>query len=62
MVTVNGIAAELLYVSPTKINLVLPLDIVIPANTIVPLIVTSGGAVGKPYNLRLLHSARRFSP
>jgi uncharacterized protein (TIGR03437 family) len=57
MVIVNGIAAELLSVSPTQINLVLPEHIVIPANTVVPLIVTSGGTVGKPYNLRLLRNA-----
>jgi uncharacterized protein (TIGR03437 family) len=55
-VTVNGVAAELLNVSPAQINLVLPLDIVIPQNTVVPLIVTSGGSVSKSYNLRVLRN------
>jgi uncharacterized protein (TIGR03437 family) len=54
MVTVNGIAAELLYVSPKQINLVIPAEIIIPENTVVPLIVTSSGAKSKPYNIRLL--------
>jgi uncharacterized protein (TIGR03437 family) len=56
-VTVNGLVAELLYVSPKQINLVIPLDTVIPENTVVPLIVSSGGFVSRPYNLRLLHHA-----
>jgi uncharacterized protein (TIGR03437 family) len=56
-VTVNGVAAGLLYVSPKQINLVIPLDIAIPDNTVAPLIVASGGAVSKPYNIRLLHNA-----
>jgi uncharacterized protein (TIGR03437 family) len=56
-VTVNGIPAELLYVSAKQINLVIPLDVVIPQNTVVPLIVTSDGAVSKPYNIRLLRHA-----
>ncbi len=54
-VTVQGIPAELLYVSPKQINFVIPLDVVIPQNTVVPLIVTSGGAASRPYNIRLLH-------
>ena len=53
-VTVNGVAAELLYVSPTQINLVIPEGLVIPDNTVVPLIVTSDGASSKAYNIRLL--------
>ncbi len=56
-VTVNGLPAELLYVSPKQINLVIPLDIVIPENTVVPLIVTLGGAASRPYDLRLMHNA-----
>jgi uncharacterized protein (TIGR03437 family) len=54
LVTVNGVAAELLYVSPTQINLVVPAEIAVPENTLVPLIVTSSGATSKPYSLRLL--------
>ena len=56
-VTVNGVPAELLYVSPQQINLVIPPNLAIPENTIVPLTVTSAGATGRPYNIRLLHSA-----
>lgn len=56
-VTVNGLVAELLSVSPKQINLVIPMDTVVPNNTVVPLTVTSGGGVGRPYNLRLLHHA-----
>lgn len=56
-VTVNGIVAELLYVSPSQINVVIPLDAVVSGNTVVPLIVTSAGVAGRPYNIRLLRHA-----
>src|SRR5215471_19026764 len=52
-VTVNGSVAELLYVSPKQINLVIPLDVRVTGNTVVPLIVTSDGVASRPYNVRL---------
>jgi uncharacterized protein (TIGR03437 family) len=56
-VTVNGSVAELLYVSPKQINLVIPLDVRLTGNTVVPLIVTSDGVASRPYNVRLLSHA-----
>src|SRR5262249_42348771 len=38
-VTVNGTAAELLYISATQINLVIPPDLSIPDNSVAPLVV-----------------------
>ena len=55
--TVGGMAAELLYVSPTAIHLVVPMNTPVPENTVVPLIVTTDGMASRPYNLRLLHTA-----
>jgi uncharacterized protein (TIGR03437 family) len=55
-VTVGGIAASLRYVSPTQINALIPFEVTIPANTVVPLVVTSAGSSGS-YNIRLTRDA-----
>lgn len=56
-VTVGGIAAPLLYVSPGQLNVLIPSGVVIPANTVVPLVVTSPGGVSSAYNVRLTRNA-----
>src|SRR6516164_5839626 len=40
-VTAGGIAASLRYVSPSQINALIPFEVTIPANTVMPLMVTS---------------------
>src|SRR5438045_43072 len=45
-VSVAGLAAPLLYVSPSQINALIPFETAIPANTVVPVVVTApGGSV-----------------
>src|SRR5205823_6327879 len=40
-VTVGGLAAPLVYVSPNEIDALIPAQVAIPQNTVAPLIVTS---------------------
>lgn len=55
-VSVAGLAAPLLYVSPNQINALIPLETAIPTNTVVPVAVTSpGGSV--TYDIRLTRNA-----
>ncbi len=55
-VTVAGLPAPLLYVSPGQINLLIPFEVQIPASTVVPVVVTStGGKIS--YNIRLTRNA-----
>lgn len=56
-VSVGGVKAPLLYVSPNQINALTPLDVVIPASTVVPLVVTAPGGNSTPYTLRLTRNA-----
>lgn len=55
-VTVGETAAPLLFVSPNQINAIIPADLAIPANTVVPLVVAT--ADGRTtYNIRLTRDA-----
>lgn len=55
-VTVGGLGAALLYVSPTQINALIPAEVAIPDNVVVPMVINSpGGSVS--YNLRLTRNA-----
>lgn len=55
-VSVAGLTAPLLYVSPSQINALIPFETTIPANTVVPVVVTApGGSV--TYNIRLARDA-----
>ena len=55
-VTVAGLPALLQYVSPVQVNALIPFEVAIPANTVVPLVVTSA-AGGGTYNIRLTREA-----
>jgi len=55
-VTVAGLPATLRYVSPTQVNALVPFEVAIPTNTVVPLVITSGGGSGS-YNIRLTRDA-----
>jgi uncharacterized protein (TIGR03437 family) len=55
-VTVAGLPASLGYVSPTQVNALIPFEVAIPTNTVVPLVITSGGSNGS-YNIRLTRDA-----
>src|SRR5437016_4959698 len=52
-VNVGTLAAPLLYVSANQINALIPSDVVIPQNTVVPLVVTSPSGTSIYLNLRL---------
>ena len=55
-VSVAGLPAPLFYVSPSQINALIPVETAIPANTVVPLVVTApGGSI--TYNIRLTRNA-----
>jgi uncharacterized protein (TIGR03437 family) len=55
-VTVGGMPASLSYVSPTQVNALIPLAVTIPANTVVPVAVTTGSG-GASYNIRMMRDA-----
>ena len=55
-VTVAGVPASLLYVSPDEIDAVIPSQVVIPQDTVAPLAVTSA-AGSVTYNIRLTRDA-----
>jgi uncharacterized protein (TIGR03437 family) len=55
-VTVAGLPAQLLSVSPDEIDALVPAQAAIPQNTVVPLVVTSGAGSGA-YNIRLTRNA-----
>jgi uncharacterized protein (TIGR03437 family) len=55
-VTVAGLPAPLLYVSPGQINLLIPFEVQIPASTVVPVVVTSADGQTS-YNIRLTRNA-----
>jgi uncharacterized protein (TIGR03437 family) len=55
-VSVSGVAAPLLYVSPNQINALIPIGVAIPANTVVPLSITAP-AGATTYNIRLTRDA-----
>src|SRR5205085_4429884 len=55
-VSVAGLSAPLLYVSPSQINALIAFETAIPANTVVPVVVTAPtGSV--TYNIRLTRNA-----
>jgi uncharacterized protein (TIGR03437 family) len=55
-ITVGNSAVPLRYVSPSQVNALIPLDVGIPSNTVVPLVVTTG-AGSASYNIRLTRDA-----
>ena len=55
-VTVGGLPAPLLYASATQVNALIPATVAIPADTVVPLIVTAAGT-SVTYNIRLTRNA-----
>lgn len=55
-VTVAGRPAPMLYVSAGQINVLIPFEVEIPANTVVPLVVTSPAGTSS-YNIRLTRNA-----
>ncbi len=55
-ISVGGLTAPLLYVSPNQINALIPIEVAIPANTVVPLVVNSPGG-SSTYNIRLTRDA-----
>lgn len=55
-VTVAGLPAPLVYVSPNEIDALIPSQAAIPQNTVAPLVVTSG-AGSVTYNLRLTRNS-----
>ncbi len=55
-VTVAGLPAPLVYVSPNEIDALIPSQAIIPQNTVVPLVVTSGAGT-VTYALRLTRNA-----
>jgi uncharacterized protein (TIGR03437 family) len=56
-VSVAGLAAPLLYVSPNQINALIPPEVAIPANTVLPLLVMTPTGQSKPYYVRLSREA-----
>ena len=56
-VTVGGVPAPLLYTSATQVNALIPATVAIPANTVVPLIVTAASGKSVTYNIRLTRNA-----
>ena len=55
-VTVGSLPAPMLYVSPTQINVLIPSEVAIPDNFVVPLVINApGGSVS--YNIRLTRTA-----
>ncbi|MBK5292672.1 MAG: hypothetical protein JJE04_13460 [Acidobacteriia bacterium] len=55
-VTVGSLPAAMLYVSPTQINVLIPSEVAIPDNFVVPVVINApGGSVS--YNIRLTRSA-----
>ena len=56
-VSVGGLAAPLLYVSANQVNVLIPFEVAIPANTVVPVVVTSPAGQSTPYNVRLTRNA-----
>ena len=55
-VSIAGLAAPMLFVSANQVNALIPFEATIPANNVVPVIVTSsGGSV--TYNIRLTRDA-----
>ena len=55
-VTVGGVAAPLLFVSANQVNALIPADVAIPANTVLPVVVSAGGE-SDTYNIRLTRNA-----
>ena len=55
-VSVAGLPAPVLYVSPNQINALIPFEVAIPQNTVVSLVVTSPAGSGT-YNIRLTRNA-----
>jgi uncharacterized protein (TIGR03437 family) len=60
-VSVAGLVGPLLYVSPGQINALIPPEVAIPANTVVPLVLTAPAGQSKPYVVRLSREAPGIS-
>jgi uncharacterized protein (TIGR03437 family) len=55
-VSVGALSASIIDIYPTQIDALIPLEVVIPDNTVVPLVVTTQGGSGS-YNIRLTRDA-----
>jgi uncharacterized protein (TIGR03437 family) len=55
-VSVAGLPAPLLYVSPNQINALIPFETLIPGNTVAPVVVNAPGGTST-YNIRLSRNA-----
>lgn len=55
-VTVGGQSARLSYISPDQVNALIPFETAIPANTVVPLVLTNAIA-SVTYNIRLMRTS-----
>ena len=53
-VTVGGVQAPLLYVSPTQVNALIPFEVALPSNSVlpVPVSVTTPQGASPPYSAR----------
>lgn len=56
-VTVAGIAAPLLFVSPAQVNFLVPYEAAIPANGIVPVVITTAEGASAAFSLRLVRNS-----
>jgi uncharacterized protein (TIGR03437 family) len=56
-VSVAGIRAPLLYVASDQLNFLIPFEVAIPSNGVVPLTVTTGDGVSPVFYLRLVRNA-----
>ena len=56
-VSVAGLPASLLYVSPNQINALIPFEVTIPPDTVVSVVVTSSAGTSSPYEIRLIRNA-----
>jgi len=55
-VTIGGLSAPMSYVSPNQVNALIPFETAIPANTVVPLVLTNA-STSTTYNIRLTRTS-----
>ncbi len=56
-VTIGDVAAPLLFVSPQQVNALVPFEVTIASNSVVPMVVTTPQGASAPYGIRLERSA-----
>jgi uncharacterized protein (TIGR03437 family) len=55
-VTIGGLSAPMSYVFPTQVNVLIPFETAIPADTVVPLVLTNA-STSATYNIRLTRTS-----